>query len=1488
MYKEPFSKVSVYRWKSKDEKILYTFDENSNTFDTIFQDDTMELALNKIASFIKKEDNVKFYAWVYGKSLLFSVNDKKWKGYNVNPFKSSNRDSEELNEPITYTYHTNKLFLNNKINIVFESDLPKILQKNKYYFTELTGKTYKFYKKNNDNLIKIKDLDASNVKQISEYFMNAHLTADIKQVSLPTIFDNLSTSKQIDMIQWVDDKSKILYKLFKQHDINKSFFNSWTNVDKIDQINVINIYSVFLKRNFCKISISDGNIVMGYILDSKSITYDDLQNHKKGMIQLLENVIKQPLKLEDRSLGVKINIEVHNSSFAELTKKLSENIDIFHVDKKNGSKSIECTYKRSSNSNESNDIYEHTISRFRLGISKEEIIRDLRTKTDADDIQEIVENVLEMIQNEREIVDKPTKKLKEVGTNITIQPLPLGYEINIRDSTNYKELKYLQFWLSNIISNTITKNKQKTSPIAQPKVKTPSPNSSEASSRNSFGSLDSADIMIDDEMDGGYFANSIGSGPKRSKNDNYLINMLQRADKDLFANNYARDGCQSASQPIVFSKEKKEELEKSDQMHFDNFIEYGSSENNQNFYACPKLWCPVSKVPLSIDDPSAKCPLEDESPMIMTPKEDKNGKRYVVLRYPKNKGNEAGLCVPCCAKKPPKPDLIKKCKAHLTNDGKDSPRESPKETPEQSDNDVYIMTQPAPIPEGRFGKIPEELHDILFYGKNIPPSACHNTLNKSHNCFVRKGIKKSKNNSSIYAIVSVLKFASKKKFVQDIQKKLTLTQFLSLDNGIICKTFMDLSKNVIEDKKLRKQFDLFKKDTKLYNICNSVNSSRALLIFDSYLKYIQYISSDDFTIEKKPELLYSMINSLYGIHVIVCERESNKEVFFKCPSYTELNTEFNPNIAIITKEGHYYEPVEMRMRKSDSTRFLKLNDFPKLKEVVSQCIQPNNIGEKIVYNNLYTLNNLIKTNTLKNSSKFLFNKIFINDDLTIDKILTSGNILITFDKIGIMYLPMAIKDFGISNKNIQFYADIIGKSYDIVVKKEDFDIIYNKYIEKNIQLNYGMIHKENQIDYIATISMTVERMLMPKSLILHTNNNSGLYNSIKTNMRHSKKWYELQQNVVSTILKKVSESRLNELHNMNRNEKINELKKLFDRTKFKNKIQIILEEIPTDSLSSLKNWLANSMISFKYDVFGKTIKSFKKNEFVFSQNALINNWAKEIPNKLLSYHEALPNQYYKTTDYQVINIDLQKNQQEERLPSIFEGTTSKLATKWIVQKKSKWNNMLIIKTNYTKDTIPTFVEWFGRQIGQNISYEDVINATRPKYFKAMINTDSMSEILQDPSFFNEWQKSLDKTFNTVQLFIKNVFNNLSSVERQKILNDILDSNALYTNDLHIATISEILNVSILVQTRGGYGKFDQNAKNRGSIEDFIVSSMFFGAHSNIESRPLIILNKSCGKKYCEYNLVVDKESPKSIYMKYGDVNKTITSLTNQHIIEQQK
>ena len=246
MYKQPFIPVKVYKWTSENENTLYTFnEENGNIKETIYQDDTIENALNKITAFITKENNVKFYAWVSNKSLLFTITNKKWRGFHINPFKSSDHNSNEINESISYEYHTNNLFMSSKINIVFAKDLPKHLQNNKYYFGDLQPRTYNHYKKSNDKLKIVKNLDSSNTKLLSEYVIATTLYSKVNNLILPDVFDHLNTSKHMEMIQWIDDTSKILYKLSKNNNIKKTDFNNWTNIDKITKLNLL-IYTLYL------------------------------------------------------------------------------------------------------------------------------------------------------------------------------------------------------------------------------------------------------------------------------------------------------------------------------------------------------------------------------------------------------------------------------------------------------------------------------------------------------------------------------------------------------------------------------------------------------------------------------------------------------------------------------------------------------------------------------------------------------------------------------------------------------------------------------------------------------------------------------------------------------------------------------------------------------------------------------------------------------------------------------------------------------------------------------------------------------------------------------------------------------------------------------------------------------------------------------------------------------------------------------------------
>ena len=125
---KPFKLIKV-----NHNKKIYTL--NDPPF--IYSDDNMEDALNKIALSIKEQNprlELPYYAWANNKSLLFNIDAIKWSGYNVNPFKSENRDNKrEIDEPINYSYNSSELFNYDDINIVFSNDIPN-LKTNQYYF----------------------------------------------------------------------------------------------------------------------------------------------------------------------------------------------------------------------------------------------------------------------------------------------------------------------------------------------------------------------------------------------------------------------------------------------------------------------------------------------------------------------------------------------------------------------------------------------------------------------------------------------------------------------------------------------------------------------------------------------------------------------------------------------------------------------------------------------------------------------------------------------------------------------------------------------------------------------------------------------------------------------------------------------------------------------------------------------------------------------------------------------------------------------------------------------------------------------------------------------------------------------------------------------------------------------------------------------------------------------------------------------------------
>ncbi len=1484
MFKEPFIPIKVYKWNSATSKEEYTFASNTvggNIINAnIYQDFTVTDAVNRIGLYLLselKQNTEPFYSWIDSKPLCFSIKNIKWDGYNVNPFKAVEHKSLQLNEPISYEYQTNELFAYNKINIVFASDLPNDLRKNKYYFSDTKMQTYKQYKKHDDKLIFLQNVKDRNVNILGEYFSRLNYSVKLKNIVIGDLFDTLHTSNHIDMIQWIDDPSRVLYKLSKKHRIKKEWFGMWINIDKVTKINVLNIYSVINKYGYCKISIdNEGLMIVNYVFDVRSFTkIKEINQHKQIIHKFLESNLRQPIKFKELSLNAIVRMEVHNSLFKTLIKQLGEYIDIFHFVKSDVNKnkiSITCTYKRSSNYAQNTDIYDYIRSRIAIGISKQEIIQELHNLGITGNIDDMVN-----IEIQQQQPSNMNLNIQNNGTIVVIEPYSQGYNISIINCPNLKEMQYMLYWLSRIIATSISaKPILNTVPVpvidVVPDISNKSPSVS-ASSSISKGSID-------------WDIDSLGGAGKAK----YLIDMLQETDKELFGENYARDKCQNPAQPIVLSEQQMTVLQNNNQAHFDNFIKYGSNPNMQNYYACPRLWCPESKVPLSVDDPNAKCPLDNEKPVEMFWNKDKTKKRYVKLIKP----NEKGMCVPCCMKKEPKLEETNKCQLFLkpnTVVQSSEPIINPKEIVQDND-EYYIMNQIAPIPVGRYGTIPDYLHSLLYWGKDVKPEMCNKIIQKSQPCFVRLGIKTNRYDSIVLAISSLLGFNTKHAFIRDIKTKMDFITFISIDDGNICKQFMNMKDiSTKHNNKLLKSYQNFAKEhPDLVAFSNSgTNLSRTLNIYYAYKRFIDYIEADNFHMGKIPEFFYSMIMILYNVTILLWDKSEKDIIYLNCPQQAYVNLDLNPDVSMLMKEGKYYEPVILKSRgvKENVTVF-KINEYPKLKELLTNC--QNNYNFKI-FKNLYSLNNWVKSNILQNSSKFSIKKIILNNDLTINKVMTNGNILLTFETLPISLLPLLLNELSLSKHNVVFYDDICDKQHNISLRKSDVTLFANKCKVFDISFNAGILKQNGDIgnEYYAVITLSKENLT--KNMIIHSKNVSNEYYQFLTNIgKQSKIWFDMHKMIVHKIIKKYSDDKFDELKNMNRESRVNVLLKLFDDDKLphKKKLKIILEEMPIESKSYLKNWLSNIIILTKYDFLSNGVKE-DNNQFIFSQNAFIINGIKHIPSNILTYHKSSPYIYDIHQNIKDVNIELNTVIPNPSLtnvtnvfPDMLQGTMQKLTSKWVQHKKSKWFNMVYIKTDYTKELVLNLVDWLAKSLGIKLTFDDVLMTTRQNYFDILNDKEAMIELLQDTSYFNNWLAVVNKKYPTVQTFWDNVYVNLSIDQRRAYCTKILDSGNLYPNNLHFKSISKLLNVSVLILHRGKYGKFDVTENARGGLIDLILSSTLFPASNNMQSRPLLIFNKINEKQYSAYYLVVDKDK-NNIYMKYADVPNNIKMLVDEHM-----
>jgi hypothetical protein len=1454
----------------------------------VYEDDNIETAIVKLAKNIYNTD--KFYVWKSDKSILYDFQSINWDGYSPNPLNAKNLKSPQLKEPVIYQYN-NGIFSYSSINIIFEKDFPD-LKNNPYYFPD---KSYASLNQLNIKEQVLKKLETVDIKPIIDTTLNIHkyeLESKLtKYYSLVELFEKLNANDTFQFIQWINDTYKIIYKLHKFYKLSQDKFINWTDVKKITTINCINCYSILSTGTYAKLTITnDMRILLSYTINlRKNINWNEINKNINDIINYCSSYLKHKLVYTELSIKANIIIEIENVSMQNLKKKISEYIDIFDILKSN-KETINLIYKRASNyNNQGFDAHLYVKNCLYLGLEEEDIINQLIILNNLDlaDAKKLLKEEQEFIYEVEHQNIKQDNSINKINTIIIIELYKTGFLINIINIPNKKELENLIYWLSKIISSSIQKNK--TNIIKKPIIKEPSIKSSSSieDESNTYGKLSFSTSTSESN-------NSQSGGALGKEKHSYFINLLQKADKDLFQNNYARSKCQAVNQPIVFNQDYKDKLIADGNYHFDNDVTYGSKADIKNIYACPRLWCPQSKIPLNPNNyPNEKCPIDGEEPMEMFFDNDPKKQRFVKLIKP----DENNICVPCCFKKKPKQEELNKC--NFYNDNK-------KQAVIINKDDNYLVNT-APIKVGRYGSIPQSLHELLF--PDIKFTLCSKTINKTDKCFVRKGInhktsKKIKyiqNDSIIHAIAYGLNFKSKEEFISNIIKKLDLITYLSLENGNVCKAFIDRLPIIPENNKkliieLQEHLIKFNLQSKINNI-NKYNYklSRLLGIFNSYKKFISYIRSNDYPIGKSPYYLYSLISILYNVLLVIWEKQGNSTSIL-CPYYTSFedligSMELNNQILMLMKEKKYYEPIELKLKGIDGEKLINLNDYKHIKKLFKECsLLKNTFNENnALFNNIYSLNTWTKISNIGMIDKFTIISVVINNDLSITHFITKGGFFIITDKISISFLKRIIIDLDIVE--IIFYDDIIGSNIEINVLKTDYELFTDKCKKLNINYDFGTLTTSTKKEYYYILNI---KKLPLTNDIIHSQIIDDLYKYQLINSKKNKKWYQLQLMIYLKLLT-IPDDYFNKLLTYSKNDRIKQLFKDFNLSlnPNKNKLRVILEEIPFISKNHIKRFLNDFIIYYKYDFLNPLIKE-TKSQFIFSQIAIQN----EIPSKLLNYHPSTPNFSFNTFDNKDYIYNLDNTTEEIKLPEIFKGTFEKLNSKWVMHKKSKWSNMMYINNyNYNHNIIKEFYLWLANILNIKTTYEELESSALNDIYIIFSSKDINSSklllkpLFDDPFFNVLLCNAIGKKYTNYNIFWDQYYSKLPLEVRKDLFNKIINSikEPIFPNDYHINSLSKILNINIITIHRSKYGANNKDEPViRGDIEDLLLSSTFYKAPTaNYENRPVIILHKSNDFYKTIYSLIVDKTiiptDDRVIYMRIVDIPLAIRYLINEHL-----
>lgn len=502
-----------------------------------------------------------------------------------------------------------------------------------------------------------------------------------------------------------------------------------------------------------------------------------------------------------------------------------------------------------------------------------------------------------------------------------------------------------------------------------------------------------------------------------------ILESLKDADRDLFSYEKSIEkkrkdypsSCQWVSRrmPVVITKKEKDKIDSEFPNSYANFKKTGTTQDlaNKNFYICPAIWCPISKVSITNEQYlkyGKKCPYPEinETPVLF----DKNywgensldRPRYV--GYLNQSSHPKKFCLPCCFKKNQDTKIEKTaCIDNFNNEKKEESigKNKPSVINKYVKNEFNF-----PLNPGDRGLIPRNLNTFM-----------------DNNKFVRTGIE-----HQTHSFISCFLFLTSQnitvnKFLHNIQDKIPVETYISIENGKLLRSFIneDIHMNNKDNyNNFSKWFKTQKQFIKKFNLDENKLILTAFIIYNSYKNFMKVLLDDN--VIKNHVLMLDLFNNENTIinhdkiQFIIFEVDFvNNNVILLCPP-NRLNKNKNQLYSFIIKSLNYYEPIVSINGDKSIKKYFTYDEVSNIIDIYyNNCT--DRINDKFNHENI-----LLKLNTLGYELKHYV----LGYDYKIKGYLLTNN----------LYIPLKNKYdlFDIYNKSFIYYNKLLDHKCNLSLK----------------------------------------------------------------------------------------------------------------------------------------------------------------------------------------------------------------------------------------------------------------------------------------------------------------------------------------------------------------------------------------------------------------------------------------------------------------------